>query len=193
MKKIILILVTSLLSLKLFAPFGCMTLEDWKEVQKYIEKQRQLKALIVGMQCKETWHDSLSYKKGDPYKKVNKIGALGAFQFMPKTLKFLGYNGSISYFLNNQELQIKYMSKLIEHNLSVLKKESKKYKITPVNFIGKKRYNTHITLAGLIAASHLAGVGGVQKFLATGYNAKDLNKTSVKTYLTTFKDYKLEI
>lgn len=147
-----------------------------------------LDELITELKSTETWHDSLNYKYGNPYKKVNSIGAMGAWQFMPKTLRWLGYKDvTFIRFLNSKELQKLYMLELVFYNMNVLQKKSPTYKLTPYDFIGTTIDNIEITLTGLIGASHLAGVGGVQRFLAGRGNASDGNH-SVKSYLQKFKN-----
>jgi hypothetical protein len=191
MKKLILILLTLLISLKLFAPLGCMTSEDWQKLQKVIVAEQQRNTFILGIQLIETWHDSLSHKYGDPYKAIGITKDLGAFQFKLSTLRWLGYKGTIKNFLNNRELQKEYMFKLTAYNIKILHQKSYRYKITPVYYIGKRKQGIEISLANLAAASHFAGVGNVQKFLAEGYVAKWGSRT-IKFYLITFKNYKLE-
>jgi hypothetical protein len=186
MKKIGLIILMTVISLRLFAP--SMNI-DWIQIInefKIQKEKQQMLTLALEIKSTETWHDSLNYKYGNPYKKVNRIGAMGAYQFMPKTLRGLGYKGTFRQFLNNPELQTEYMLKLMYYNKSILSRKSYTYKVTPINFIGKKIKGIEITLSGLLAASHLGGAGGVQRFIATNYNATDGNMT-IKCYLKKFK------
>jgi len=188
MKKFSIILIMVFITLKLFAPYVA---QDWDKIIKeyfFYKEQQFYKILAIEIKSVETWHDTLNYKRGDPYKKVNQIGAMGAYQFMPKTLRWLGYKGTFIFFLNSPELQDYYMLKLLKINKSTLEKQSFTYKIVPMDFIGFKIKGVEITLSGLLAASHLGGVGSVQKFLATNHNARDLNKTSIKCYLDKFKN-----
>jgi hypothetical protein len=178
----------SILTFKLFAP--SIPNLNWEIIIKEFkirQEQQQLLQLAIEIKSVETWHDSLNYKRGNPYKKVNGIGALGAYQFMPATLRWLGYKGTIKYFLSNPALQTQYMLKLINHNRLVLSKKSYRYGITPTNYIGRTIKGVEITMSGLIAASHLSGAGGVQKFFAIGHNAKDRNGTTTAHYLNKFK------
>ncbi len=176
------------LSSKLFAPNnGNLIPKNWKIGYEYTIIE-QINTLLVEIKSVETWHDSLNYKKGNPYKKVNSIGAMGAWQFMPKTLRGLGYKDStFKCFLNSKKLQKQYMLKLINYNLQSLQKRSKRYGIIPCDSIGIRVDTIEISLSGILAAAHLAGVGGIQKFLAKKHNASD-GKTTIKDYLYKFRN-----
>jgi hypothetical protein len=52
-------------------------------------------------------------------------------------------------------------------------------------YIGKTIKGVKITYSGMYAAAHIGGVGGLKKFLTTGYNASDGNH-SVKSYMQMF-------
>jgi hypothetical protein len=56
-------------------------------------------------------------------------------------------------------------------------------------YVGQVINGILITEAGLLAASHLAGVGGVQKYLTSNHNATDMNGSSVQKYLKEFQGY----
>lgn len=187
MKKFGLVLLMLLLALRLPAPtYNFKYDPGWFSV-KYLND------FLTDIKSTETWHDSIAYKKGNPWKAVNRIGALGAFQFMPKTLRWLGYTGSIKYFLNNKDIQIKYMIKLIEFNKSVLKRNSYTYKVNVSDSIGKTINGIQLTWSAVLAASHLSGAGGVQRWVARKGNAKDMNGTTVAMYLQKFNNYNMEV
>jgi DNA polymerase I-like protein with 3'-5' exonuclease and polymerase domains len=188
MKKIGIVLIMILLSSKLFAPNDVRsTSKNWKIEYKQIIKE-QTNVLLIEIKSIETWHDSLNYKKGNPYKKVNSIGAMGGWQHMPGTLRWLGYRDStFKRFLNSKELQKKYAIKLLISNLHQLTVRSKKYNLTPIDYIGMRIDTIEVTLSGLLGASWIAGVGGVQRLLARGHNASDGNMTT-KDYLYKFRN-----
>lgn len=189
MKKLGLIALMILLSLNMRAP---IVIEKYNLPPLWWIYEKPFTDFLIDIKSSETWHDSLNYKKGNPWLKINSIGAMGAYQFMPTTLRWLGYKGSFSYFLHHKEIQTKYMIRLIEFNRTVVSKQSYTYKITPINFIGDTIKGVKITMSGLIAACHLAGGGGVQRFLKGIRNATDGNAT-VKSYLNKFKDYNMEV
>jgi len=82
---------------------------------------------------------------------INKqSGALGLYQFMPKTLTGLGYKGTREQFLNNPQLQTHYMHKLTQQNAKSLG-------------INIKTMNPQQAM--YLAAAHYGGVGGAQKIM----------------------------
>jgi len=119
--------------------------------------------------------------------------ALGRYQFLPSTLRFLGFKG-ISYweFKKNpdifpEETQEQAMKALLKYNEKTLKKYINKYE--GVEFAG-----IVITKSGILAAAHLAGAGGVMKFFRTGgkYNPDD-GYTYLSDYLKEFSNYKVNL
>lgn len=52
-----------------------------------------------------------------------------------------------------------------------------------------------ITKSGLIGAAHIAGAGGVNKFLRTNgrYNPRDINGTYLSDYLKEFSGHEFKI
>lgn len=86
------------------------------------------------------------------FRVVNKSsGALGLYQFMPKTLRGLGYKGSSQQFLNNPSLQKSYMHKFTQQNAKALN----------INLNTMNRQQ-----AGYLAAAHYGGVGGARKIIS---------------------------
>ncbi|KKM21006.1 hypothetical protein LCGC14_1639730 [marine sediment metagenome] len=82
---------------------------------------------------------------------VNKqSGALGLYQFMPKTLRGLGYKGTSQQFLGNPSLQKSYMHKFTKQNAKSL---------------GINMQTMTSRQAGLLAAAHYGGVGGAKKIM----------------------------
>lgn len=121
----------------------------------------------------------------------NKTGALGLFQFLPKTLNSLQalYNlsswNNANYFLSDPDLQKKYLKALVTDTLSFIKNNSlEKYLNTLV--IGSKKYpglKANLNLYGMLAIAHLGGVNNLKQFLQSGgvYNPND-GATSLSDY-----------
>lgn len=140
-------------------------------------------------------------ESGGDYSIENSIGALGAYQFMPTTLNNLKelYNlpewQPKENFLNNPALQDRYHDKLIESNYEALLASGAK------DWLGivvsgslnpkYKDYVAYVNWYGLLAGSHLAGVGNVKKFFLQGVN-KDDGRTSVSDYMAFFSDINSE-
>ena len=78
--------------------------------------------------------------------------------------------------------------KLIENNKKYIKYYIPNYK----DYIGKTIHGVKITYSGMLMAAHLAGVGGLKKFLRSGYNASDGNQ-SVKSYMKRFQGYQITL
>lgn len=130
-------------------------------------------------------HLGLLESSGD-WKVVNSLGAIGKYQFMPSTLEKLGYHITPEAFkadpsIFTEKMQEQALRDLIQNNSRCLKKF--------VQYIGQVINGTLITKAGLLGAAHLAGVGGVEKFLTSNHNATDRNGTSVQHYLNEFSKY----
>lgn len=138
-------------------------------------KKIKLSALALKLAIRES---------GSDWTLVNSIGAIGKYQFMPITLKTLGYNFSTAEFIEDpyifpEEEQDYAMMRLLKLNRSILKPY--------FNLIGKTIYGYEISESGLLGAAHLAGAGNVIKFLKTGYNPSDKYGTRLTDYLLAFK------
>jgi hypothetical protein len=126
-------------------------------------------------------------ESSNDWKIVNPFGAMGKFQFLQTTLEMLGYNGitpdkfRVDPNIFPEKVQEQALEDLIQYNERCLRNFTQ--------YIGQVINGVHITKAGLIAASHLAGPGGVIKFLTGVHNAKDKNGSSVQRYLTEFQSY----
>ena len=130
----------------------------------------------------------LGYKEStSDYKKVNKFGFMGKYQFNLNTLKMYKIKNS-KKFINNAELQERVFLINVQRNKWILRKDIKW-------FVGSNINNTIITESGIIAAAHLAGPGNVKKYLRSGgkYNTKDAFGTSIYKYMEYFKGYDLSM
>ena len=130
----------------------------------------------------------LGYKEStSDYKKINKFGFMGKYQFNLNTLKMYKIKNS-KKFINNAELQERVFLINVQRNKWILRKDIKW-------FVGSNINNTIITESGIIAAAHLAGPGNVKKYLRSGgkYNTKDAFGTSISKYMEYFKGYDLSM
>ena len=128
------------------------------------------------------------FESGSNYKKVNRFGYLGKYQFGKGTLKMYGVRNLSDYRLN-PELQEKVFLMNVMRNKWILRREISWYSNRYLN-------GTYISESGIIAAAHLSGPGNVKKFLRSHCNPdldkRDANGTSISDYLNIFKDYDLE-
>ena len=128
------------------------------------------------------------FESGSNYKKVNRFGYLGKYQFGKGTLKMYGVRNLSEYRLD-PELQEKVFLMNVMRNKWILRREISWYSNRYLN-------GTYISESGIIAAAHLSGPGNVKKFLRSHCNPdldkRDANGTSISDYLNIFKDYDLE-
>ncbi len=127
------------------------------------------------------------FESGSDYRKINRFGYLGKYQFGKGTLKIYGVTDT-NEFIYNPELQEKVFLMNIKRNKWILRREIKRYS-------NKSLGNLFITESGILAAAHLSGPGNVKKFLrnkgVTDFNKKDANGTSISDYIRIFKNYSL--
>lgn len=139
--------------------------------------------------------DHLAEKEssGDP-NVINTYGYIGKYQFGQAALKEVGHDSiSVQKFRQNPEifpeqLQDSAVVKLMRINKQRIDNLLEKYRGETINGI-------EITEAGLLAAAHLAGAGGVKRFLKTNgnYNPADGYGTRLSDYLKEFNDYKVNL
>ena len=128
--------------------------------------------------------EELGFKESqNNYFRVNSLGYLGKYQFGRSTLELIGINDT-KHFLNTPELQEKAFIANAERNKWVLRRDIKR-------FVGKRINGILITESGILAAAHLAGPGGVKKYLRSyGVNGfEDAYGTSIKYYMKRFQGY----
>lgn len=119
------------------------------------------------------------------HKAVNSLGMLGRYQFDPRTIRAMGFKVTRQEFLNNPELQDRVMLAFMRDNKRSLRHIIKKYD-------GKVVNGVKVTESGILASSHLAGVGGVLAFFNPSkytYKTSDSNGASVAMYMKKFSDY----
>lgn len=143
-----------------------------------VEIKEQLHQVASKLAHKETKNN---------YQAVNSIGYIGIYQFGPSALKATGYGHiTAEEFTANPNIwppqeQEKAMTKLIRLNSKALDTIIKKH-------VGDTILDIKITKNGLLAAAHIAGAGGVKKFIRTNgqYNPTDKYGTKLSEYLEEF-------
>lgn len=131
-------------------------------------------------------------ESGNQVHVINQINCIGKWQFSPRTLKYLGYDISVSKFRTNPEifpegLQKQILLQLFEINGTYLDDYIK-------NYSGLEIGGVKITRAGILAAAHLGGSGSVKLYLLSmgRINKKDINRTSIKHYLLEFSKFDIK-
>jgi len=128
------------------------------------------------------------FESGSDYKKINRLGYLGKYQFGKSTLKVLKIDYLKNDFINEPALQEKAFLMNVMRNKWILRREISRFKGLVIN-------DMLITESGIIAAAHLSGPGNVKKFLRTycdsEFDLKDANGTKISDYLKTFKNYNI--
>lgn len=184
MKKIVAIMTILLLITvsRVFAPNIKKDIkQEFNEVLVYIANQ-ELATFIDSLGNTET--SPIVFK--DPYKVVNCYGAAGRWQLTAIAREDIGYKGSLKTFLHSQQLQRESVIKLFKKNKFYLQFYMPNYQ----DYIGKTVNGVTVTYSGMLAAAHLAGVGGLMQFLKYGYNATDGNET-VQSYMQKFSGFKI--
>jgi hypothetical protein len=190
LQKLVLITIMLYPPLQLYAPIMAKTSDTRVSSENQINfHELELQSFLDTLAFHET-KDSTYYPwKGfkSPWVVVNNKGAKGRWQIMPIAFADIGYKGTTKQFLNSRELQKECVIKVMKRNKLYIKYYIPDYQ----KYIGKKRFGVKITFSGMLAASHLAGVGGLKEFLRKGTNATDGNE-SVRSYLYKFQGYELE-
>ncbi len=125
------------------------------------------------------------------YKAINKkSNCIGAYQFCESTFyqiqKDLKIKVSTSEFLNNPELQDTFFEALIKRKFSI---ELGEGNISTMLRTAKVKFGSNITVSGLYGAMHLGGAQGLIKLLIKNKDRKDINNTTVSSYLKLFSGY----
>lgn len=146
------------------------------------------------------------YESRGDYQIVNRYGYLGKYQMGECALidtghylgdasgclkqdwagPWSGLNGvySLADYLNNPSAQDAAVQALIDQNWYEIKRRGLDI------YVGRQMYNVNVTVAGMLAAAHLGGVGGVERFLGSGGtdDPADAFGTSLSTYMARFQD-----
>lgn len=124
-------------------------------------------------------------ESNNDYRKVNRFGYLGKYQFGLSTLREIGIKCTAQEFIDQPLLQ--------EHAMEIYLKYNKK---ELMGYIGKYQYTyyrgVYITESGILAAAHLGGYNSVKKFFKGGDVFEDGNGVSITTYMKEFSAYNLE-
>jgi hypothetical protein len=190
MKKIVIIAIILLsIASRVFAPLDLIskTITEYKifMLSKSVE---QLELFLDSLGNAETHSPEIYPWRGfkTPYNVVNEKGAAGRWQLMPIARQDIGYNGSLKHFLNSEAVQRDCVIKLFRKNKFYMEQYIPNFR----DYIGKTIHGVEITYSGMIAAAHLAGIGGLIQFLKYGYDATDGHE-SVKSYMKKFGGYKI--
>jgi len=163
------------------------------DIEYWVNKEQQRIEHIRFQQEFDRFLDALGlYESGNDWEIYNPYGYMGEWQLGKAALEDIGYDHiNFRDFKKDPTIfprseQKKAVTLLVNLNIKYLGAALDKYEDTTIS-------DTEITTSGLIAASHLAGAGGVKLFLATGgnINPTDANGTSVLTYLKVFQNYKI--
>lgn len=125
---------------------------------------------------------------------VNSYGYIGKYQFGRAALKEVGCDSvTVAKFLRNpgifpeesQDLAVIKLMKINRQRIGSLVEE----------FKGKTINGVQITESGLLAAAHLAGAGGVKRFLQSrgNYNPADGYGTKLTNYLKEFQNHNVNM
>lgn len=152
-------------------------LEQMEEERRMLEWERFLA------------HLAFSESAGNP-DTTNTLGYIGKYQFGRAALSDIGFDVDFDKFRVNpsgvfpEDVQDLAIEAWFERNERLLHNEIERYSGTIVNGIP-------ITKAGILAASHLGGVGGVRRFFRTGgaFNPSDAYGTSISKYMKKFSSF----
>jgi hypothetical protein len=125
------------------------------------------------------------FESNNDYRKVNRFGYLGKYQFGRSTLKEVKIVCTPQEFINQPMLQEHAMELYLQYNKKQLSDYIGMYQFT-------KFRGVYITESGILAAAHLGGAGSVKKFFKGGKVFKDGNGIPITTYMKEFSSYNLE-
>lgn len=134
------------------------------------------------------WSEHLGMREsGNNWKIINSIGCMGQYQFSPCTMRGLNFAYiTPKSFASNPEI----FPPDLQYRLLVQLVKSNEIALTGFfGYIGAVIDGVKVTKSGILAASHLAGAGGVIEFFTTGYIAIDKNGTTILDYLREFQGY----
>ena len=183
----------------------CLIVSTLGVSNNYVDILQEIKihesSLIYSEKVNEEFIQALAHQESSGRLNViNHIGAMGLWQFNYSTLKDLGM-GHITtskFRLNpsvfDESIQRNALSLKIRKDIYLLKTQwwRKSNSVDYISkYVGKEIDGVKITLAGILAAAHLGGSGGVIKFFDSkgSYNPSDLYNTSIKNYLVKFSKY----
>jgi len=187
-KRIVVFMVFALVSTKLFAP-TISKADQQRLFWQHCRTQSRLRVEEKTAKELKRYLEAISYSesRGNP-EAWNKYGYIGKYQFGFITRKSCGY-GYIRFadFVKNpsvwsEEDQEKAMITLLSKNEDHLKEIINRYN-------GEVIKGKLVTKSGILAAAHLAGAGGVQRYFRNGSNPKDAYGTALEDYLFKFSGF----
>lgn len=125
------------------------------------------------------------FESNNDYRKVNRFGYLGKYQFGRTTLKQIDIKCTPQEFIDQPLLQEHAMELNLKYNKGQLSEYIGKYQFTYFRGV-------YITESGVLAAAHLGGAGSVKTFFAGGKIFRDGNGVAITTYMNNFSGYNLE-
>lgn len=171
-----------------------MTAKNGTQQSSLSEMEAVLPEKVLAEQAEQGYRDlmaelSMSESSGR-VDVINEIGAIGKYQFMPSTLEELGLRIRPDEFAEDPSLfpenvQDSIMLEFIRLNEQYLQEVISQYTGDTLEC------GTVVTKAGILAAAHLAGRFGVERYFKEGHNPQDIYGTSVVTYLTKFQKVEL--
>ena len=187
-RKIFLLVFVLLLSIKVYAPNlsnKVVEMQFWnyyrtQSVLRVEENNaKELARFLEAIGHNESRNNPEAY---------NRYGYIGKYQFGQAARRSCGY-GEVKFndFVKNPSIwsekdQDAAMITLLSTNESHLKSVIHKYN-------GKVIKGTVITRSGILAAAHLAGAGGVERYFRNGSNPKDAYGTGLEDYLIKFSGF----
>lgn len=162
------------------------------------EKEEAFKKLIYKEEIAK-WKHLMGFKEAsNNWTLCNDFGYMGLYQFCSDTLEKLGFTGitpekfKADPSIFSPDMQDEALMALIRENeLSLKNRVSKLSAKRFEDYIGETIQGVVITKGGLLAAAHLAGIGGVQLFLTGSNNFADCNGTSVSKYMSEFSQFNI--
>lgn len=195
MRKIFMIGLMLIVSCGIGSPMNVSETIEIKRtpIEKIVEVERDTIAEYIDKVAPLLSKMSMSESSGD-VRVVNRFGYRGKYQFGDAALKDVGYGHvTLKAFKNDTTIfterdQDIAMIRYLKFNKRILRRYIKKYEGTVINGL-------EITESGMLGAAHLAGAGGVQKYLRSGgkFNPSDANGTTLEDYMKKFEGHKLNL
>ena len=129
-------------------------------------------------------------ESGGVYDVVNRIGAMGLYQFTEPTLKVIGMPVTVTAFTINPDIFPPEMQK--EALLALFKLNETILNDFILHYQGMVLNGILITKGGILAGAHLGGAGGVKAWLCSGGIVdKSDGHTKISDYMREFSRYRL--
>jgi hypothetical protein len=128
-------------------------------------------------------------ESGNQYDNANNMPFWGYYQMGPAVRQTLNVKVSWSQFKSDSLYQDYLMYRNLKYNENRVRQSYFNH------FVGKEIGGVLITHSGILAGAHLAGGGGVRRFLATNgkYNPSDAFGTKLSDYIKKFGGYQFDL